>query len=182
MKPVMMKYHLRFFAGSRSSFVSGFTLIEVLVAISIFSVVLLAAGTFLVSEVRNAARNQLVVDMQRDATLSMDTIGNRIREACVDDGVDPPEVSVVSNSVASTLYFDSSRTDSVTWQKNDDQLIFKSGGRPAVYLIDKKWEIRDFSAVGPTNSTWIVYLQVRVPGTESEFVLDSTFIPRNLVP
>lgn len=153
--------------------VAGFTLLELLLAVSIVSVVLLAAGSLLVGETRNAARNRRVVDMQRAGSLAMKVIGRKIREAYLDDG----EVSESGNKI---IYFESSNENYVEWKESEGLLVLEPDG---VNLIDSQWEIRDFYVKKvDLGSAWQVVLEIRVPGTTSDFVLDSNFIPRNSIP
>jgi prepilin-type N-terminal cleavage/methylation domain-containing protein len=177
---VLMIFVSEFSAGKRVCVAErkrGFTLIELMLAVSLFSIVMMAAGTIMIGEIRNASRNQLNVDMQRDASLTMSTIGNKIRESYVDED----EIHLEYSGDQTTLYFSSSELNYVRYDQSDDTIILKLAGESAFELIDGQWEIRDFS-VAKENSTWHVTLELRVPDTISTVVLDSNFLPRNTNP
>lgn len=171
-----MKYRLKRFANRRAHAVGGtrgFTLVELMLAASIFSIVLFAAGTLLVGETRNAARNRQIVNMQRDASLAMEVVGNRIRGAYKDIG----EVSQSNNKI---VYFDSSLASYVEWNTIQNVLVLMPEN---MNLIDTQWEIVNFNVKqNPVDFTWRVILQVRVPDTATEFVLTGNFMPRNSDP
>lgn len=176
MKKIQIQYYSRKFADSsvlpvRSK--KGFTLVELMVAASIFSIVLFSAGTMIVAESRNAIHNRRIVDMQRDASLTINTIGNRIRRAYVDTG----EVSQTGHN---TIYFESSKASYAEWKTAEGRLVLMPEN---IDLIDTQWEIRNFYVEQNTiDNSWYVVLQLRLPGTTSEIILPANFMPRNTIP
>lgn len=168
---------------------AGFTLVELMLAVTISTIVMLAIGSLMIGETRNAARNRQVVSMHCDATLAMNVIGDHIRGAYLD--VDEVHLWSSNNGNVTKLFFDSGEGDYVRCRKNQGEVSLKLKGSDHLYLINGEWEIRDFSVYAPDDSSdpdgtestsWHVILELRVPGTTSTIALDSSVTPRNSIP
>lgn len=63
----------------------GFTIIELLIAVSAFSVMMLLVGSMIVYGWQGWVRNNEIVSMQRNATIAMMMISKEIRNTTYDD-------------------------------------------------------------------------------------------------
>lgn len=148
---------------------SGFTLVELMLAIVLSSIVAAAVGLLLVFGNRALIRNRRAVEMQRDVSLAMETIAPRIRSAKIQEG----NVSFVND----TLYFEDTHTEGVQWDQGSGELVLLPSG---AVLVRDEWDIIDFYAERhDANGTWLVTLQVFDPETRNELVMESSFLPRN---
>ena len=146
----------------------GFTLIELMVGISIFSIVILAVGSFLVSENRIASRNARSVEMQRAASTTMLAVGKFIRESASTDG----DLSLDESDGQVRLVNEDS--EYVLYDEDQGYITHSSG----LVLVDDTWEIRQFTITKNAQNGWSVCLQLRDPDTANEVILPAHFKPR----
>lgn len=78
----------------------GFTLVELMVAALAFSVLALAVGSMLVFGWRGWKRNNDLVSMQRDATLTITAISKEIRNATFEEITDGAGISFSGSGIS----------------------------------------------------------------------------------
>jgi prepilin-type N-terminal cleavage/methylation domain-containing protein len=87
----------------------GFTLIEIMMAAVAFALLVVAVGSMLVFGYQGWRRNNDLVNMQRDASLTMMMIAKEVRNATYDDITDGAGISFAGSGIV----FDESGRDIV---------------------------------------------------------------------
>lgn len=90
----------------------GFTLIEVMVAITIAGIIIVGMMTFMANSLANNARSNVRADMLREVQLTLDTIGREIRHSANTDENNRWEDDNAPNS-----------SDPYSWESDNDTLI-----------------------------------------------------------
>jgi len=149
---------------------AGFTMVELMLAATLSVIVLMAAGSMILASNRLILRGNRMMEMQRDASLTMNTIGMRIRESRSNTN----DVLVTENSASKvTLKLG---TESVQWNKSTKKLVLLPKG---MELVRTNWTIVNFDAQ-LTNKYWYVVLQLHDPKTGKQIVMPANFKPRDL--
>ncbi len=81
----------------------GFSLIELMIALAMFSVVSLAGFTVLTSGQQNSSMNDEVVKMQQNARLALELISRDVRMAGFGNPTDPSVVPLAANGCSSII-------------------------------------------------------------------------------
>ena len=147
---------------------SGFTLVELMLAVVLVSILASAIGSLLVFENRALIRNTRMLELQRDASLAMNVIANGIHSAKIGVG----DVSFVNGT---TLYFEDNLTEGVQWDQAKGELISLPS---KMVLVRSDWNIVNFSSERHNNGTWRVVLQLVDPETLYQQVLVSSYSPK----
>ncbi len=143
---------------------SGFTLVELMMAIMSASLLALVVGTMLVSGFTSWRYNNNAVNMQRDASLAMETIGWQIRQSVRGD---------ISVPGAGVLDFSGSNITNVSWEGN--QLLLNPGSFPLV----RDWVLNFEPTILPDLSVRVI-LQLFDPETGNQTTTSGTYLPRNV--
>lgn len=154
--------------GRQTGGKAGFTLVEMMLAVVLASIVGLSVGSLLVFGNRALIRNTRMVEMQRDVSLAMGVISRGLLMAKI--GLDPDSFS------GDTLYFDDDKTTGVIWRKGQGTLNTIPDN---IVLIHNDWDILEFDAEQHANGTWQVELQVEDPETRYRLVMFTSVLPRN---
>lgn len=142
----------------------GFTLVELLVGIMSFSILALVIGGMLVFAFSSWRYNNREVEIQRDASLAMETIARLIREA--------PRwgVSTATNSI----YFSADGETNITARGN--QLLLNPGEIPLV-----RDSVLNFSAASLNDGSVRVILQQYDDAAGHNITLSGVYMPRNTI-
>ncbi|MEX2043324.1 MAG: prepilin-type N-terminal cleavage/methylation domain-containing protein [Patescibacteria group bacterium] len=106
----------------RKNFQSGFTLIELIVAVTIFILLILAAGTLYVTVVRQQVDDRLTQSLQRESDRVTAHLERNVAEATGVAGVSACNVESVDQITLAT------DGGPVTYQRNGAQVEFGKGG------------------------------------------------------
>lgn len=144
----------------------GVTLVELMLAVVVASILASAVGALLVSANRALIRNSRQVEIQRDASLTMDTIGRYIRETAAG------QISFAGG----VLSIGTTNNHTIVWDQQQNTIVLNPQG---MELVRNDWTIQDFTASQSPNGSWYVLLQLQDPQSGSLIVMPANFLPRN---
>jgi prepilin-type N-terminal cleavage/methylation domain-containing protein len=155
--------------------IKGFTLVEVMVAVSIFSIVVTIGMGALMSTIRANRKIQAKREITNGLALAMETMSRRLRLA------DPGSISVGTNFVT---FWDPETTSWFTYQKTPGgQITVSNAGQ--VDITPTNFTVTDFS-VTYDPATALKFLIIRLTGTMTiagqteKISLQTAVTPRSL--
>ena len=135
----------------------GFTLVELMVAALAFSILALAVGSMLVFGWQGWKRSNDLVEMQRDATLTMMMISKEIRNATFDEITDGAGISFGGSGTS----FNGSGSSIV---RNDGMVVLRGGLQSGSFITTR--QVKE-DAAGQTNK-WVEVAFTLETTTETE--------------
>lgn len=149
---------------------SGFTLLELMLAATLSSIIALSVGTIWIGANRNMLRSRKIVEMQRTASLAAEVIESRLRGSHIDD------VVFTESGNLHTLYFNSTQTSYIQWDSSAGTLVLAPEG---ITLVSDEWTLVTFSASEQTSPvSWYVVLQLQDPQYGLDITMPVNYRPR----
>lgn len=106
----------------------GHTIVEILIAMAVFSVIMVSITSFFIFQDKTYLAQGGIVEMQRNSRNAMRFIIKQLREATSVDVIDVETDQITFNSVEDNL------TRSFSYDGDNDLLTFSKGGTPVRYF------------------------------------------------
>ncbi|MDZ8119288.1 PilW family protein [Pontiella agarivorans] len=156
---------------------SGFTLIELMMAMLAGVVLAVTVFAMLISQHRALENNSQSLKMQRDASLALAMIGREIRQSRIEDIlIDGVRFTEDPYAAGSRLDFDAAvtRTNPVSVYVSGNQLLAET---PAITLVED-W-LTGFTVDFTEGPAVDVALRLDAGNRVGQLLIRGTFVPRN---
>ena len=134
----------------------GFTIIEVLIYISISTMLLFALSSFIVSILETRERSKMISEVEKQGIYIMEVMTRNVREA---QTINNPEVGNFSESLS--LNLTEAEKNPTIFNLEDGKIIFQQGSNPPMDLHNNLITIEDlkFTNLSRPDTPGIVQIQ-----------------------
>jgi len=149
---------------TRGGMKRGFTLLEVLIATTVASVLALSVGSVLVYGVQMSARAGRKVRLKQDACHALRTIQRRIRRESQSD--------IQINPAADTMTYDLGSASPPYFQQQDDDLVHSDGSQ-VITLIEDRLQSVTFQVVeGHTTGEYLLQVTLQLVDGNDDLTME----------
>ena len=142
----------------------GFTLIEMLVASLVASVLALSVGSVLVYGVQMSARAGRQVRLKQDACHALRTIQRRIRRESQSD--------IQINAAADMLTYDLGSADPPYFQQQDDDLVYFDGSQVVTLIEDRLQDVTFQVVEGHTTGEYLLEVALQLADESDDLTME----------